>query len=374
MLFFTFLSAGIALVLTFVLIRPKIMLGERYPENAPQRFHLNETPRLGGVAIALACTFSWGLLFFLSESGSRFGVHLNKATLAGWVLVSCLAFITGLAEDMTHKFGVHKRLLLTVFTGLAAYLLLDVKIVRLGSPYADIALLAWPWLGAVLAIFAIAGLPHAINIIDGYNGLAATVVLIILAALVYLALLMNDRELAGLLVCAAGATLGFLFWNYPRGLIFAGDGGAYFWGATIALGSITLVQRHPQISPWAVMLLLIYPVWETLFSVYRKLRRGYSPGMADSLHFHQLIYKRIVRGVFHDDKTRQMLMRNNRTSPYLWAFCATSVAPAVLFWYSTVILILFCVLFAAIYVVAYFMIVRFKVPRWLRRKRNGGAE
>jgi len=118
------------------------------------------------------------------------------------------------------------------------------------------------------------------------------------------------------------------------------------------------------------MLLLVYPVWETMFSIYRKLVRGQSPGMADSMHFHQLIYKRIVRGVFHNDETRQMLMRNSRTSPYLWAFTSMTVAPAVLFWYSTPILILFCLIFIVSYVAAYLMIVRFKVPRWLRARSS----
>ena len=59
-----------------------------------------------------------------------------------------------------------------------------------------------------------------------------------------------------------------------------------------------LVQRNAEVSPWFPMLLLIYPVWETIFSIYRKAVRGVSPGVADALHFHQLIYRRIVRGVF----------------------------------------------------------------------------
>ncbi len=342
------------------------MVGKNYPVDAPQRFHLNETPRLGGISIALTCLLTWGLLLLLTAESSRFGVRLDKVTLVGWIAVCGLAFLTGLAEDLTHKFGVRMRILLTVVAGFVACWLLDIKISRLGIPFADSALQSWPWLGIALACVAVAGMPHAINIIDGYNGLAGIVVMIILAALIYLALLMDDRELAGLLVCTAGATLGFLFWNYPRGLIFAGDGGAYFWGAVIALGSIMLVQRHPQISPWAVMLLLIYPVWETIFSTYRKLMRGTSPGMADSLHFHQLVFKRVVRGVFHDDATRQMLMRNNRTSPYLWALVSLTVVPALLFWNSTPFLIFFCALFVVCYVLAYVMMVRFKIPRWFR--------
>ena len=117
------------------------------------------------------------------------------------------------------------------------------------------------------------------------------------------------------------------------------------------------------------MLLLIYPVWETMFSIYRKLSRGVSPGVADALHFHQLIYRRIVREVFDDDESRRMLMRNNRTSPYLWAFTLLTVVPAILFWNNTPVLMGFCLLFVVSYVVAYMAIIRFKVPRVFRNSR-----
>ncbi len=90
--------------------------------------------------------------------------------------------------------------------------------------------------------------------------------------------------------------------------------------------------------------------------------------MADALHFHQLIYRRIVREVFEgDDHARRMLMRNSRTSPYLWGFTLLTVVPAVLFWRNTEVLMAFCALFVVSYVAAYVAIVRFKVPAWLRR-------
>ena len=173
--------------------------------------------------------------------------------------------------------------------------------------------------------------------------------------------------MAGVLVVMVGAPAGFLVLNFPRGLVFAGDGGAYLWGVLIAVASLLLVHRNEQVSPWFPMLLLIYPVWETLFSIYRKLVRGTSPSVADALHFHQLIYRRIVHQVFHDDESRRILMRNNRTSPYLWAFTMLTVIPALVFWRTTWVLMAFCAVFVLSYVAAYLMIIRFKVPNWLRR-------
>ena len=173
-------------------------------------------------------------------------------------------------------------------------------------------MVAVTWLGGDVGLMAEAGRPHAFNIMDGYEGLAGMVALMDWVGVAHGALQVGDRALATLLVCTAAATGGFLVWNYPRGMLFAGDGGAYIWGVVIALASISLVQRNPDVSPWFPLLLLIYPVWETLFSIYRKLARGDSPGMADALHLHQLIYRRIVRTVFHDDDLAQrMLMRNH---------------------------------------------------------------
>jgi UDP-N-acetylmuramyl pentapeptide phosphotransferase/UDP-N-acetylglucosamine-1-phosphate transferase len=224
---------------------------------------------------------------------------------------------------------------------------------------------AWAWLGIALAVFAVAGLPHSINIIDGYNGLAGILTLICCVAIAYVALAVGDRQLAGVMVILAGATIGFLLLNYPHGLIFAGDGGAYLWGGIIATSTVMLVMRHPKVSPWFPVLLLAYPIWETIFSIWRKRSMGRSPGLPDGLHFHHLIFRRVVRHVFHDDEQRRMLMRNNRTSPYLIAFVVLSAVPAMLFWYSTPALMAFLALFVITYLYAYYSIVRFRTSFWL---------
>ncbi|MCW5222998.1 glycosyltransferase family 4 protein [Verminephrobacter aporrectodeae] len=337
-----------------------------YGNAMPQRFHLGDIPRLGGAALLAGMAVGWGLGVWQSCQGDPGSLRLGP-WVGNWLLVLLPAALGGIAEDMTQRLPVRYRLALTGASGALAVLLLDLALPRLGWPWLDTMLRAAPWLGAAIAMLAVTGLPHAFNIIDGYNGLAGMVALILCLALAHVALQVGDRALAALLVSTAAATAGFLIWNYPRGMLFAGDGGAYVWGVVIALASISLVQRNPAVSPWFPMLLLIYPVWETVFSIYRKAVRGVSPGVADALHFHQLIYRRIVRGVFHDDESRRVLMRNNRTSPYLWGFTLLTVVPAILFWNNTPRLMGFCGLFVVSYVLAYLAIVRFKVPQWLRR-------
>ena len=337
-----------------------------YGMGMPQRFHWGHVPRLGGVALLAGIGGAWSVGVAQSMLGDPSSLRLGS--WVGWWMAALLpAAIGGMVEDATQRLTVRYRLLLTGFSGVLAVGVLGLSVPRLGLPWLDTVLIGAPWLGFAIALLAVTGLPHAFNIIDGYNGLAGMVALIVCLALAHVALQVGDRSLAALLVSSAAATAGFLVWNYPRGMLFAGDGGAYIWGVVIALASITLVQRNPDVSPWFPMLLLIYPVWETVFSIYRKLVRGVSPGVADALHFHQLIYGRIVRRVFHDNASRRMLMRNNRTSPYLWAFTMLTVVPALLFWSNTPVLMALCVLFCVCYVTAYLAIVRFKVPEWVRR-------
>lgn len=336
-----------------------------YGKGMPQRFHWGDVPRLGGVAVLLGVAASWCLGMVQAQMGDFSALRLGN-WVALWLVVLLPSAVGGITEDMTQRLPVRYRLGLTTVSGVLAVWLLGLSVPRLDLPWLDMAIHGAPWLGFAIALLAVAGLPHAFNIIDGYNGLAGMVALIVCLALAHVALQVGDRALAALLVSTAAATGGFLLWNYPRGMLFAGDGGAYIWGVVIALASVALVQRNVQVSPWFPLLLLIYPVWETVFSIYRKLARGVSPGVADALHFHQLIYRRIVRSVFHDDESRRMLMRNNRTSPYLWGFTLLTVVPAVLFWRNTPVLMGFCVLFVVTYVMAYLAIVRFKVPNWLR--------
>ncbi|WPG38414.1 glycosyltransferase [Variovorax sp. EBFNA2] len=334
----------------------------RYGADMPQRFHKGHVPRLGGAGIMLGMSAAW------------LGAGLIEPLNIAWPLKSSIltlvcilpAVLGGIVEDVTQQVKVRYRLGLTIGSALLVCWVQGLGVARTGFETLDGWLAVLPYASLVFAALAIGGLPHAFNIIDGYNGLAGTVAVLVCLAISHVALQLGDRQLAAMVICLVGATFGFLVWNYPRGKIFAGDGGAYVWGMVIAVACVTLVQRHRVVSPWFPMLLLIYPVWETLFSIYRKLARGQSPGTADALHFHQLIFRRIVRVAFADDEARQLLARNNRTSPYLWMFAALSVVPAVLFWNNTFVLMLFCLLFVTTYVGAYLMIVRFKVPRWLR--------
>lgn len=369
MLSLALLAFPIALLVTIWLRRLVQRCGVRYAADAPQRVHAGETPRVGGIGIACGWTLALAALPLLQKAGMAGNLQWERLHLLEWLLVLAPAFVGAVVEDMTQRLRVSFRLLLTLASGVLAVVMLGAAVSRLGFAWVDALWQAQPLAGVALAVLAVAGLPHAFNIIDGYNGLAASVALVVSLALAHVAMQVGDRELAAAAVTLAAATAGFLVWNWPLGLVFAGDAGAYLWGLVIAVISVLLVQRHDIVSPWFPVLLLMYPVWETLFSIYRKLWRGDSPGMADALHLHHLICRRLIRSVLTDDEAKAMLSRNNQTMPYLLGFVVLTVGPALLFWRYSWVLAAFCALFAVSYVVAYVRLVHFKVPRILQPTR-----
>lgn len=322
-----------------------------------QKVHSLAVPRIGGVGIFLAVELT-GLIAMLRTP------HIGKGILL-LLLCSSVAFIGGIVEDFTKRVSPARRLLLTMAAGVMGYFLLDARIERLDwiSSYWS---LDYVWISLPLTVLAIAGIANAINIIDGFNGLATVVVICMLVSLGYVAWQVGDTFVLVAAFIVAGAAAGFLIWNYPAGLIFLGDGGAYFLGFMLGELAVLLVMRNPGVSSWYAALLLIYPVFETLFSAYRRLfLRGQSPGTPDGIHLHSLIFRRIVLWAVGRRDARTLLLRNAMTSPYLWLLSLMAVIPATLFWRHTGVLMAFCLLFIISYVWLYARIVRFKSPRWM---------
>ena len=152
-------------------------------------------------------------------------------------------------------------------------------------------------------------------------------------------------------------------------MIFLGDCGAYLIGFWVAVLSVLIVSRHEEISPWFAVMVNAYPIFETIFTIYRrKFHHKKSLGHPDGLHLHSLIFRRILNP-FHINTEFEWFSANAKTSPYLWILSSLAVIPAVLFWNSTAILIGWLLLFAISYLRLYRRIVIFKTPRWMHLKR-----
>jgi UDP-N-acetylmuramyl pentapeptide phosphotransferase/UDP-N-acetylglucosamine-1-phosphate transferase len=326
----------------------------------PQGFHAVAVPRIGGAAILIG--LAAGAVVLVRPIDEAAGV------LALLLLACALpAFAAGFVQDLSEALTPRGRLVATAISALLVIVVLDAAIRQTAIPGLD-WLVGFTFGSVALTVLAVTGIANAINIIDGFNGLASMCVVIMLAALAYVSFQVDDPQVAYLALAGIGAVLGFFVWNYPAGLIFLGDGGAYFLGFFVAEVGILLLHRNPgEVSPLFPLLVCIYPVFETLFSIYRRgFLRSAPPSMPDGLHLHSLIYRRVLRWAVGDRSAKALTRRNSLTSPYLWLLCSLSVLPAMLFWDSTGALAVFLALFALTYVALYWRIVRFKFPRWLR--------
>ena len=324
--------------------------------SGPQKVHAASVPRVGGIPVVVGILLG---ALWLGSSGDRANL-IYLLTLAG-----VPAFCGGLYEDFSKRFPPRARLATAFCAAAVGYFLLDARITSLDFWGGD-WLLGFGAASFMFTVFAVGGFSHALNIVDGFNGLSATAAWMMLAALTVVATAVSDPVLAQVCLVIGASILGFLVWNYPRGTIFLGDGGAYLLGFLVAELAVLLVARNSTVSPWFALLLLFYPVWETLFSSYRRrILRGRSAAAADGLHLHTLVYRRLVRWKVGSRDPRHLRARNALTTPYLIVLVSFNVIPAALFWDNTRVLQLFVLGFALLYLALYWRIVRLKSPRLL---------
>ncbi|BBG66790.1 undecaprenyl-phosphate N-acetylglucosaminyl 1-phosphate transferase [Hydrogenimonas sp.] len=291
---------------------------DSHTEAKPQRFHELPTPRAGGIGIVT------GLIFLIFNP-------------LGWNLVISvvLAFLSGIFEDFHKTLSPKTRLLLQLTAAFSAILLTDAVVTYIGLGIELPYYIALPF-----SAFAIVGVMNAVNIIDGFNGLAGGVVLLILLSFGITAYSVGEVEVLQLNTLIIASLMGFLVLNFPKGLIFLGDGGAYLLGFLIALSGIFLASNYESVSPWYILCTLIYPVWEVIFSIIRKNREGKSPMEPDAYHLHMLINRHITRN-------------NPLTALFIVSMCAPFTLLPILYhnnsWANLTTALLFIALYTLLY-------------------------
>jgi UDP-N-acetylmuramyl pentapeptide phosphotransferase/UDP-N-acetylglucosamine-1-phosphate transferase len=277
-----------------------------------QKIHHNPVPRIGGVGVMA------GLLV-----GVLVGYHLGGTTwpiVVKLLLCAIPAFGAGLIEDLTKKVSVRTRLLASFVSAALAAWALDATLLRLDTPLVDQLMTITP-IAVLFTCFAVGGMTNAINIIDGLNGLASGAVALMLTGLAGIAWQAGDEMVIKLCLWGIAALMGFMLLNYPFGRIFLGDGGAYLGGFWLAECAVMLLHRNPNVSTWAVLLVVMYPAWETIYSIYRRqFKQKTSSGEPDSIHFHHLILKtsESVLG-----KKATQWQRHGAASAAVWTLVAT---------------------------------------------------
>ena len=329
----------VALITSLAIVVTRSWHGKLTLDNSDgiQKFHTAPTPRIGGVSLYVGCVAAWPFL-----SGDAFNIW-------GVMLVlGFAAFIAGLVEDLTKRVTPRTRLIATIFSGGSLAALTGVAYSLIPNflfvePTTSLVVLT-----GILIGVAVGGLANAMNIIDGFHGLASGSLAIMCGAFAVIAHGANDVDLAAVSATLGVTILGFMVINFPMGKLFLGDGGAYFAGFALAAIAILLPVRNPEISPMVSILVVIYPTYETLFSIIRKSRReGIGPTDPDNLHLHSLIrrsFGRLIAGWGGMPRARNAI-----TGALMWPFSLLAGLMAVVAHGDGVIAFICILIFAALY-------------------------
>ncbi|MFI5282799.1 MAG: glycosyltransferase family 4 protein [Candidatus Dormibacterales bacterium] len=234
--------------------------------------HPTPTPLLGGLAMYVG--FVVAVLIVLPSYGE----------LPGVLLVSGLATVLLMIDD---RRPVSPAVKFAMQLGLAclAVLVFGIKITFLGLPgghLVDLGLLVVP-----TSVFWLLGMQNTVNLLDGVDGLAAGVVLIVAIILMLAAAQLAQIEIVKLSAALAGTCAGFLLFNFHPARIFMGDSGAHFLG--VALGMISILGVAKVAVGFALaapVLALALPIADTGWAILRR-RRGKAPvARPDQLHIH----------------------------------------------------------------------------------------
>jgi len=318
--------------------------------SAVQKYHKKPVARIGGLAVVI------GLIC----GGVYHGMEADQELyLAKWAGVAAIpVFLGGLLEDLRKGMTARDRLLLAFFSATIAHYELGVGLQRIDWTWFDTTIIPVPGVTLFLTVVMVGGLAHAANIIDGFNGLLLGVTIMTLGAFIWVAYQVGDTLLVTYITIMLGATLGVFLFNFPVARVFLGDGGAYLIGFFLAILGLILVKNHSAVSPWFPLTVLVYPVTETLFSMFRKKIISGTPAMApDQFHFHMLVHDRLISRR-HGRWPRN---RNAMTSLIMWGIFVIGLLPGILWWDNTPYLITVVLAFFLLYVFSYIWLIR-RVP------------
>jgi UDP-N-acetylmuramyl pentapeptide phosphotransferase/UDP-N-acetylglucosamine-1-phosphate transferase len=337
----------------------------------PQKIHRDEIPRVGGVAIVAGFVTGLVHLVWFGRVPPAVGPITAAVLLAGLAPIA----LVGFAEDLTKRVGPKQRLLWMALGAAILAVARGLWLDRVDVPLLDLVFAHWP-VALVFSVFALVGAANAYNIVDGLDGLLAGVSLITLAAIAGVAAAVGDAKVFTLAVLLATATLGWLPFNWPRARLFAGDGGAYALGFLTAALLLLLVDRNRQVSPWFGLTAAALPVWETLYSIWRRARTGYDAMAPDQAHLHQLVRLRLHwlrkslalrrAGIWSPDWTPpdrpapplKVAAPNGLCSPVLWSLHAAAATAGAAFHGSTPLQAATLVAFALAYVLLHRRLLR----------------
>ena len=333
------LSILISLILTLVIILlPKKWVTDLDDLTGVQKFHHQPTPRIAGIPVFMS--FFIGLWY----------IDLQEVNYAFLLLASLPVFVSGVIEDIIVRVSPLKRMISTLVSIVMVFILLNVGIASLGFTPIDY-LLSNSIVSLLFTLLVVGGVVNAINIIDGYNGLMTGYSIFVLIAIAYVANILGDGLIVQLSLILIASLSGVFIFNFPFGRIFMGDGGAYFIGFMMATIGLMLGIRNDEVSHWFILLLFIYPLYETTFSVYRrKIIHDTDATQPDANHLHSLVYRKLISC---DRFKHNKVICNSMTAPVMWLLSLVGIAPAIIWFDNQTALIIWDFVFMLVYTIIY---------------------
>ena len=275
----------IAAVLTFIVqwwLRPVAQRLNLLDYPAGRKDHAHPTPITGGLAMVIGILVTaWATLDLLDTAWIAFSLGAG------------LLIVVGLLDDK-YDLPWWLRIGVQVLAALIMALMGGVQVEQLG-PVFGLGSMSLGMLSVPFTVFATVGLINAINMIDGADGLAGSLVLTALVMLVAACLYSGNDVMAERVMIMVGAVSAFLWFNLrfpwrPHAKIFMGNAGSAFLGFVIAWVSFRLTQNpgHP-VSPVLALWLIPIPVMDCLVVMTRRVRDGNSPFKADQNHIHHVL-------------------------------------------------------------------------------------
>ena len=299
----------------------------------PRKVHSYPMPKIGGVAMALGALVP--VVLYAKNDNFFYAVLIGT-----WIVV-----IHGVIDDLK-DFGHKFKFLGQILAALVVIFYGGVKIKILGI-FLPEGMHLPDALSIPLTLLAIVGVTNAINLSDGLDGLAGGSSLLIFLCIGYLAhtgsYIGNNYFIVLMSSAVVGAIFGFLRFNTYPATIFMGDAGSQLLGFLAITLSLGLTQCNTPLSSFLPLLLLGYPVLDTLTVMAERISKGKSPFKADKNHFH---HKLIRLGFFHTEAVVA-----------IYAITAMLVSSAFIFrfhteWYLLTFYLVFSGLFIGGFIVA----------------------
>ena len=269
-----------SLALTYV-VRERATRAGMFDPTDERKLHTRKIPRVGGVAIFLSVAIA---LAVLAMRGGFEGVGLVSSKLAIIVVGGAATFLLGLYDDLRqmrarYKFAVQIAIAVAIFVA-------GVRIDIIALPL--IGLIHFnPVIALFFTIFWFVGLTNAFNLIDGLDGLASGAAMFALTTMFVVATINQQAGAALVTLAVAGATLGFLRYNFHPASIFLGDSGSLFLGFMLAgIGAISSQKGSTVVAIAIPLVSLGLPVLDTSLAIVRRFLRGQPIFSADRGHIH----------------------------------------------------------------------------------------